>query len=289
MSRVYDLWEKLVGAVFNREELRRLALRDSFSSSTFSDYSSGFTSDSSIAYPVARPIELKEIIKATENFQLDMLIGEGVMCQAFIACIDEHALTALKPGSGMAVTVKKWSSMERPQDWLKKIDNLVQLCHPCLVSFVGYYTEEHNMMLVYEFMPHGRLSDHLFTTRYRSLPWARRIKIAIDIARELSYLHEQDIPIIHRDFKTANVLLDWELNAKLSNYCYGIDDPTGEMTSIPTRQIFVSPGYTPPEYISKAYKVVKLALKCLNQDPKSRPRMSDVVVALEQFQGYAPM
>ena len=42
-----------------------------------------------------------------------------------------------------------------------------------------------------------------------------------------------------------------ELNAKLSNYCYGTDDPTSEMTSIPTRQIFVSPGYTPPEYISK--------------------------------------
>lgn len=42
-----------------------------------------------------------------------------------------------------------------------------------------------------------------------------------------------------------------ELNAKLSNYCYGTDDPTGEMTSIPTRQIFVAPGYTPPEYISK--------------------------------------
>ncbi|XP_042051218.1 probable serine/threonine-protein kinase PBL3 [Salvia splendens] len=131
-----------------------------------------------------------------------------------------------------------------------------------------------------------------------------------------------------------------ELNAKLSNYCYGTDDPTGEMTSIPTRQIFVSPGYTPPEYISKgrlttksnAYtfgvvllellsgtvvsnlnleqsyfnnkskllqimdirlegqysRVVKLALKCQNLDPKSRPRMSDVVVALEQLQLARP-
>ncbi|XP_047950361.1 probable serine/threonine-protein kinase PBL3 [Salvia hispanica] len=275
-----------------------------------------------------------------------MFIGVGVMCQAFRAWIDEHTLIASKPGSGMAVTVKKWSNfMERPQDWLKKIDNLVQLRHPSLVSFIGYCTEEYNMMLVYEFMPHGRLSDHLFTTQYQSLPWARRIKIAIDIARGLSYLHERDIPIIHRDFKTANVLLDWELNAKLSNYCYGTDDPTSEMTSIPTRQIFVSPGYTPPEYISKgrlttksnaytfgvvllellsgtvvsnlnmeqsyfnkkskllqildirlegqysrdtAYKVVKLALKCQNMDPKSRPRMSDVVVALEQLQLARP-
>ncbi|XP_047979240.1 receptor-like cytoplasmic kinase 176 [Salvia hispanica] len=107
------------------------------------------------------------------------------MCQAFRAWINEHALIASKPGSGMAVTVKKWSNfMERHQDWLKKTDNLVQLCHPSLVSLVGY-------------------------CQYQSLPWSRRIKIAIDIARGLSYLHEQDIPIIHRDFKTANVLLDW--------------------------------------------------------------------------------
>ncbi|KAL1544856.1 non-specific serine/threonine protein kinase [Salvia divinorum] len=89
MSRVYDLWEKLVGAVFDREELRRLALSDSFSSSSFSEYSSRFS------------------------------FGEGVMCQAFRAWIDEHALIASKPGSGMAVTVKKWSNfMERHQDWL---------------------------------------------------------------------------------------------------------------------------------------------------------------------------
>ncbi|KAL1544855.1 non-specific serine/threonine protein kinase [Salvia divinorum] len=115
MSRVYDLWEKLVGAVFDREELRRLALSDSFSSSSFSEYSSRF----SFAYPIARPIELKENIKATENFQLSTFIGEGVMCQAFRAWIDEHALIASKPGSGMAVTVKKWSNfMERHQDWL---------------------------------------------------------------------------------------------------------------------------------------------------------------------------
>ncbi|KAL1544858.1 putative serine/threonine-protein kinase PBL3 isoform X1 [Salvia divinorum] len=113
---------------------------------------------------------------------------------------------------------------------------------------------------------------------------------------------------------------------KLSNYCYGTDDPTSEMTCIPTSQVLVSPGYTALEYISKghlttksnaytfgvvllellfgtiidirlgsqyshdaAYKVVKLALKCLDLDPKSRPRMSDVVVALEQFQGHEPM
>ncbi|KAL1531505.1 non-specific serine/threonine protein kinase [Salvia divinorum] len=346
MSRVYDLWEKLVGAVLDREELRQLALRSSSSSSSsssFSDYSSRF----SFVYPVARPIELNEIIKATENFRPAMFIGKGSLCRAFRAWIDEHTLIASNPGSGMAVAVKTWRDFVKHQDWLKKIDYLVQLSHPNLVSFVGYCTEENSMMLVFEFMPNGSLRDHLFTTRYASFSWASRINVALDIARGLSYLHERDIPIIHRDLKTANIFLDWELNAKLSNYCYGTDDPTGETTCIRTRQVFAKPGYTAPEYTSKghlttksnvytfgvlllellsgtrasnlklkrsyfiikskllerymdarlggqyprdaAYEVVKLALKCLNLDPKLRPRMGDVVVALEQFQGVEPM
>ncbi|XP_057771299.1 probable serine/threonine-protein kinase PBL3 [Salvia miltiorrhiza] len=355
MSRVYDSWEKLVGAVLDREELRRLALCDSFTTSNYSDHSSRFSFDSSAAssgrnnfsYPIARPIELKEIRKATENFRPAMFIGQGVMCQAFRAWIDEHALVASKPGSGMAVTVKKWCNyLERHQDWLKKIDYLVQLRHPKLVNLVGYCTEEDNMMLVYEFMPNGSLSDHLFTTQNQSLPWTRRIRVALDVARGLCYLHDRDRPIIHRDFKLDNIFLDWELNAKLSNYSYGTDDPTGEKACVGTHQVFVAHGYTAPEYTLKghlttksnvytfgvvllellsgtlasnlnlgksyfgtksrllqiidvrlggqyshdaAYEVVKLALKCLNQDPKARPRMADVVVALQQLQGHEPV
>ncbi|XP_047953614.1 probable serine/threonine-protein kinase PBL10 [Salvia hispanica] len=172
MSRVYDLWEKLVGAVLDREELRRLALRSSPSSSlgsSFSDYSSGFSYDST-AYHIALPMELKEIIKATENFQPAMFIGEGGMCQAFRAWIDEHTLIASNPESGLAVAIKKWKNFVK-QDWLKEIDYMVQLSHPNLVNLIGYCTEKHHMMLVYEFVPNGKLKDHLFTNGYPSFSW----------------------------------------------------------------------------------------------------------------------
>lgn len=161
--------------------------------------------------------------------------------------------------------------------------------------------------------------------------------MALDVARGLFYLHDREIPVMHRDFKTCNIFLDKELNAKLSNYCYGRDDHSPVLT----RQIFNTPDYTAPEYKSKgrlttksnvftfgavlfelpsgirasnlswakpycsekkkvlqildtrlkgqysddaAYKVAKLALKCLTLDPKSRPCMVDVVVTLQHLQ-----
>ncbi|KAH6770361.1 hypothetical protein C2S52_015164 [Perilla frutescens var. hirtella] len=349
MSRVYDSWEKLVGAVLDREELRRLALCDSFSSSIYSDFSfdsaaassrqsNSSSRESNFSCRVVRPIELKEIIKATSNFQNDMLIGQGVLCQAFKAWIDEHTLIASEPGSGMAVAVKRWyNNLERHQDWLKEIDYLVQLHHPNLVDLLGYCTDEGNMILVYEFMSEGNLEQHLFTnSHHQSLPWATRIKVALDIARGLSYLHDREIPIIHRDFKSSNIFLDVELNAKLSNYCYGTDDHSPVLTG----QVFTKFGYTAPEYTSKgqlsaksnvyaygavlsellsgipasnvkrvrpyfskkkkvleimdkrlegqysddaAYEFAKLALKCQSLDPKSRPTMADVLLALQHL------
>lgn len=257
MSKVYDSWEKLVRAVLNREELRRLALCDSFSSIS-TDFSSRFSFDSTPAassgqsnfsYRVARHIEMKEIIDATKNFRHDMHIGEGILCQVFKAWIDEHTLTASNPESGMAVAVK--ICHERNRNWLKKINYLVQFHHPCLVDLVGYCMEEDSTILVYEFIEGGSLYDHLFTKGRRSLPWATRTKVALDAARGLSYLHDREIPVIHRDFWSANILLDQELNAKLSNYCYGKDDPIGDMTDVSTNQVLVLTGYTAPEYTSK--------------------------------------
>ncbi|KAH6769644.1 protein kinase 2B [Perilla frutescens var. hirtella] len=349
MSSVYDSWEKLVGAVFKRDELRRLALCDSFSSSGSTNFSMRCSIDFSdnasfeqnnLSHHVVRPIELEEIIKATENFRPDLFLGAGALCQAFKAWIDEHTLTATKPGSGRAVVVKIWhrNNPKRHQDWLKEISYLLNIRHPDLVDLVGYCTEEDNMILVYEFMPEGSLENHLFTKRYYSLPWATRIKVALDAARGLSYLHGQEIPIIHRDFRSANILLDGEFNAKLSNYCYGTDDPTGDMACISTHQVFDARGYAAPDakdhlstksnvysfgavllellsgtpatnlswaepYFSKkrklvqimdirldgqyshdaAYKIAKLALKCLSIDPKLRPNMADVVVALQHL------
>ncbi|KAI3470205.1 hypothetical protein Pfo_026868 [Paulownia fortunei] len=375
MTRVYDNWERLVAAVLKREELRQIALSQSFSSSISADFSSRFSFDSSLedvsasrissetisleapsspsilSYHDVQPMEFEEIIKATENFRHDMIFEEGAFGTVFKGWIDEHTLTASKPGSGMAVAVKKWNPEGHlgHEEWSKELNYLSQLRHPNLVKLVGYCSEEDNMILVYEFMPKGSLDNHLFRRGHQSLSWATRIKVAIGAARGLSFLHDKEKPVIHRDFKTANILLDGEFNAKLCDFGLARDGPTGDMTHVSTR-VMCTYGYAAPEYIATghltakcdvygfgvvllellcgrrvierarvskeqhlvewakpylrdkrkllrvmdaklegqfpingAYSVATITLQCLSPKPKQRPRMADVLVALEQL------
>ncbi|KAI3470203.1 hypothetical protein Pfo_026866 [Paulownia fortunei] len=368
MSIVYDNWERLVAAVLNREELRQIALCQSFSSSISADFSSRFSFDSSLEdvsaprisseaisqeAPSSRdvqPIEFKELKKATKNFRPDLILGEGGFGRVFKGWIDEHTLTASKPGSGMAVAVKKWNpeGHQGHEEWSKELNYLSQLRHPNLVKLVGYCSKEDNMILVYEFMPKGSLDNHLFSRGHQSLSWATRIKVATGAARGLSFLHDKEKPVIHRSFKTADILLDGEFNAKLSDFGLARDGPAGDMTHISTR-VMGTYGYAAPEYIvtghlstkcdifgfgvvllellsgrrvidrtrvgkeqnlvewakpylgdkrkllrvmdaklegqyphNGAYTVAILALQCLSTHPKLRPRMAEVLVALEQ-------
>ncbi|PIN18434.1 Serine/threonine protein kinase [Handroanthus impetiginosus] len=364
MSRVYDNWERLVEAVMKREDLRQLALCESFSSSISADLSSrsSFSSSledffgnrisrSSISYHEVHRIEFEEIKGATKNFQRDLIIAEGVFGPVYEGWIDEDTLTASKPGSGTAVAVKKWNqdTFEGYQEWKKEIYYLSQLHHPNLVRLIGYNDKAENWILVYEFMPKGSLDNYLFKRGHQSLPWETRIKVAMGAARALSFLHDREIQVIHRGFKSGDILLDGEFNAKLSDFGLAKDGPTGDMTYVSTR-VMGTYGYAAPEYIATghltakcdvysfgvvllellsgrravdknrarkeqklvkwakpylgdkrkllrimdttlegqytrkaAYSVVTLALRCVNLQPKQRPRMPEVLIALERL------
>ncbi|GLT35592.1 hypothetical protein SLA2020_100310 [Shorea laevis] len=85
------------------------------------------------------------------------------------------------------------------------------LCHQNLVSLIGFCQDER--ILVYEYLPHGSLRDHLNSSAHHPLPWKRQIEICIGVARALHYLHTgTKYAIIHRDVKSANILLDKPLN-----------------------------------------------------------------------------
>jgi serine/threonine protein kinase len=85
---------------------------------------------------------------------------------------------------------------------------LGQFRHQHLVKLLGYCCEDEERLLVYEFMPRGSLENHLFRRISATLPWGTRLKVAIGAAKGLAFLHGAKQPVIYRDFKASNILLD---------------------------------------------------------------------------------
>ncbi|KAL3824154.1 hypothetical protein ACJIZ3_020183 [Penstemon smallii] len=198
-----------------------------------------------------KPFSFNELKNATRNFRPDSLLGEGGFGYVFKGWIDEHTLTAAKPGSGLVIAVKKLKpeGFQGHKEWLTEVNYLGQLRHPNLVKLIGYCSEGDNRLLVYEFMPKGSLENHLFRRGPQPLAWATRIKVAIDAARGLSFLHEAEEQVIYRDFKASNILLDGEFNAKLSDFGLAKAGPTGDRTHVST-QVMGTQGYAAPEYVA---------------------------------------
>ncbi|KAM0917696.1 hypothetical protein ACQ4PT_009163 [Festuca glaucescens] len=152
------------------------------------------------------------------------------------------------------------------REWLTEVFFLGQLRHDNLVKLIGYCYEGEHRMLVYEFMAAGSLESHLFKSIISvSLPWMTRMKIAVGAAKGLAFLHNADTPVIYRDFKASNILLDMDYNTKLSDFGLAKDGPTSDETHVTTR----------------AEVAAIVAYKCLSQNPQSRPTMKEVVKALE--------
>ncbi|XP_057482766.1 probable serine/threonine-protein kinase PBL3 [Actinidia eriantha] len=204
-----------------------------------------------LSSPHVKAFSFNELKNATRNFRPDSLLGEGGFGYVFKGWIDEHSLTAAKPGSGMVIAVKKLKpeGFQGHKEWLTEVNYLGQLHHPNLVKLIGYCSEGDNRLLVYEFMPKGSLENHLFRRGPQPLPWATRIKVAIGAARGLFFLHDAEEQVIYRDFKASNILLDADFNAKLSDFGLAKAGPTGDKTHVST-QVMGTRGYAAPEYVA---------------------------------------
>ncbi|XP_076937076.1 putative serine/threonine-protein kinase PBL17 [Bidens hawaiensis] len=97
-------------------------------------------------------------------------------------------------------------------------------------------------------MASGSLEKHLFRRISETLTWSRRMKIALHAAKGLAFLHDAERPVIYRDFKTSNILLDVDFNAKLSDFGLAKDGPMGDQTHVSTR-VMGTYGYAAPEYV----------------------------------------
>ncbi|KAL9242625.1 hypothetical protein vseg_016609 [Gypsophila vaccaria] len=195
--------------------------------------------------------QLSELKAITHNFSGSFLLGEGGFGKVHKGYVDDGLRPELKP---QAVAVKHLDieGLQGHREWLSEVIFLGQLRHPNLVKLVGYCCEDEERLLVYEFMPKGSLENHLFKRLSLSLPWGTRLKIAIGAAKGLAFLHGAESPVIYRDFKTSNILLDSDFTAKLSDFGLAKMGPEGSDTHVTTR-VMGTYGYAAPEYVSTGH------------------------------------
>ncbi|XP_078161548.1 putative serine/threonine-protein kinase PBL17 isoform X2 [Carex rostrata] len=290
-----------------------------------------------------------ELRAATKNFRPDQILGEGGFGIVYKGVIDETVRPGFK-STQVAVKELNPDGFQGDKEWLAEVNSLGQLSHPNLVELIGYCCEGAHRLLVYEYMACGSLEKHLFRRVCLTMPWSTRMKIALGAAKGLEYLHGAEQSIIYRDFKTSNILLDADYNAKLSDFGLARTGPMGDQTHVSTR-VMGTYGYAAPEYVMtghlttrsdvygfgvvllemiigrramdksrptrehnlvewarpllihnrKLFKIIDprmdgqystkvavevaaLAYKCLSQNPKGRPAMSQVVQTLQSLQ-----
>ncbi|CAL9125111.1 probable serine/threonine-protein kinase PBL17 [Musa acuminata AAA Group] len=192
-----------------------------------------------------------QLSAATKNFRPDQILGNGGFGIVYRGFLDEN----IKPGfKSTQVAVKKLNpeGVQGDKEWLAEVNYLGQLSHPNLVKLIGYCCEGDHRLLVYEYMARGSLERHLFRRVCVTMPWPTRIKIALGAAKGLAFLHAAERPIIYRDFKTSNILLDADYNAKLSDFGLAKEGPMGDETHVST-QVVGTEGYAAPEYVTTGH------------------------------------
>ncbi|GLU18230.1 hypothetical protein SLE2022_345410 [Rubroshorea leprosula] len=162
--------------------------------------------------------------------------------------------------NGQEIAVKKLSLNSRQglKEFTNEVKLLLRIQHKNLVTLLGCCIEGSEKMLVYEFLPNKSLDYFLFDkVKSATLIWATRFQIVAGVARGLLYLHEEaPVRIIHRDIKASNILLDQQLNPKISDFGLARLFP-GDDTHVNTFKISGTHGYMAPEYAMHGYLSVK--------------------------------
>lgn len=221
------------------------------SGSMASSMSLSFVSSMATYTGSAKIFTLAELEKATDRFNSRNILGEGGFGRVYRGVLED--------GTKLAVKVLRRDDQQGGREFMAEVEMLSRLHHRNLVKLIGICTEEHNRSLVYELIPNGSVESHLHDQDKETAPldWDARMKIALGAARGLAYLHEDSNPrVIHRDFKSSNILLEDDFTPKVSDFGLAkvaSDEGKGYIST----RVMGTFGYVAPEYAMTGHLLVK--------------------------------
>ncbi|XP_042520201.1 protein STRUBBELIG-RECEPTOR FAMILY 8-like isoform X2 [Macadamia integrifolia] len=189
---------------------------------------------------------------ATNSFSQECLIGEGSLGRVYRGVFPNGKVLAIKKIDSAAL------SLQEEDNFLEAVSNMSRLRHQNITTFTGYSAEHGQRLLVYEYVGNGTLHDmlHFPEDSSKTLSWNARVRVTLGTARALEYLHEVCLPsVVHRNLKSANILLDDELNPQLSDCGLAALTPNTERQV--STQTIGSFGYSAPEFAMSGIYTVK--------------------------------
>ncbi|KAJ8535858.1 hypothetical protein K7X08_034259 [Anisodus acutangulus] len=216
-----------------------------------SSKSMSFSSSILVYTGTAKIFSTNDIERATNNLNTKRILGEGGFGLVYSGTLDD--------GRKVAVKVLKRDDRQGSREFLAEVEMLSRLHHRNLVKLIGICTEENCRCLVYELVPNGSVESHLHGIDKEASPldWYARMKIALGAARGLAYLHEDSSPrVIHRDFKSSNILLEHDFTPKVSDFGLArtaLDEGNKHIST----HVMGTFGYLAPEYAMTGHLLVK--------------------------------
>ncbi|OMO83863.1 hypothetical protein CCACVL1_11126 [Corchorus capsularis] len=196
----------------------------------------------------------KQLHSATGGFSKSNVVGHGGFGSVYRG--------VLSNGRKVAIKLMDQGGKQGEEEFKMEVELLSRLRSPYLLALIGYCSDGSRKLLVYEFMANGGLQEHLYPISGSNnltvnLDWETRLRIALEAAKGLEYLHEHvSPPVIHRDFKSSNILLDRNFHAKVSDFGLaklGSDKAGGHVST----RVLGTQGYVAPEYALTGHLTTK--------------------------------